>query len=187
MADEFPLPVLGFAAYSGTGKTTLLTRLIPRLRDAGHRLGVVKFTHHDVELDHPGKDSYRLREAGAAQLLIASPWRWIRFEDHPEPREPRLRDAVAQLSPERLDLVLVEGFKHEAFPKIELHRTATGRPLLYPEDPDVIAVASDEPLSLPPRVAGLDLDDIPAIAEFIGSWLGQLHRHCSPSMDFRSP
>ncbi len=160
-------PVLGFAAYSGTGKTTLLTRLIPLLRAAGHRVGVIKFTHHDVELDQPGKDSYRLRKAGAAQMLIASRWRWVWIEEQDPPREPRLREAIAQLDRGNLDLILIEGFKHEAFPKIELHRPALGRDPIYPGDPDIIAVASDAPLTLPAGLITLDLNDIEGIAEFI--------------------
>ncbi len=162
------IPLLGFAAYSGTGKTTLLRQLLPILRDAGHRVAVIKFTHHDVELDKPGKDSYELRKAGASQMLIASAWRWVWIEDHPGPREPRLRDAVDHLDQQRLDLILVEGFKHEAFPKIELHRPATGHDPLFPDDPDIIAVASDDPsLQAPASLTVLDLNDIPAIAAFV--------------------
>jgi molybdopterin-guanine dinucleotide biosynthesis protein MobB len=166
---DYPLPLLGFAACSGTGKTTLLTQLLPRLARLGLRVGVVKHAHHGFDIDQPGKDSHALRQAGARQLCIASGKRiaWIK-EREPEADEPGLREALAALDPDELDLVLVEGFKREAFPKIELHRPALGHPLLYPEDRHIIAVASDAPLAqLPARLTRLDLNDIDAIAGFI--------------------
>lgn len=166
---DFPLPLLGFAAYSGTGKTTLLTQLLPRLTQQGLRVGVVKHAHHSFDLDQPGKDSHALRRAGARQICIASSQRiaWIKERERTD-AEPGLREALDALDPGALDLVLVEGFKQEAFPKIELHRPSLGRPLLYPTDRNIIAIASDAPLApLPAPLVALDLNDIDAIAAFI--------------------
>jgi molybdopterin-guanine dinucleotide biosynthesis protein MobB len=160
-------PVLGFAAYSGTGKTTLLVQLLPRLRAAGLRIGMIKHAHHKFDVDVPGKDSYELRKAGASQMLVASSRRWALMTDLDAEREPVLQEMLDRLDQAALDLVLVEGFKHEAFPKIELHRPATGSPLIHPEDPAVIAVASDAPLALPPGLPLLDLNDVDGIARFV--------------------
>jgi molybdopterin-guanine dinucleotide biosynthesis adapter protein len=158
-------PVLGFAAWSGTGKTTLLSRVLPLLRQAGLRVGVIKHAHHDFEIDTPGKDSYQLRKAGADHLLIASDRRWALLHDYPETREPRLESLLSILPRDQLDLVLVEGFRHLPFPRIELHRAATGQPLLFPGDPHIIAVASDCPLETTLPV--LDLDSPEQVAGFI--------------------
>jgi molybdopterin-guanine dinucleotide biosynthesis protein MobB len=160
-----PFPVIGFAACSGTGKTTLLTRLLPVLSGHGLRVGMIKHSHHDFEIDRPGKDSDRLRKAGAQQLLIASPYRTVWIGENPQPREPRLDALLERIVPDSLDLVLVEGFRHVAFPKIELHRAATGKPLLYPHDASIIAVASDEPLDT--QLPCLDINQPDTIAEFI--------------------
>jgi molybdopterin-guanine dinucleotide biosynthesis adapter protein len=158
-------PVLGFAAWSGTGKTTLLTRVLPLLRQAGLRVGVIKHAHHDFEIDTPGKDSYELRKAGAEHTLIASDQRWALLHDYRETREPRLESLLSILPREQLDLVLVEGFRHLPFPRIELHRAATGQPLLFPGDPHIVAVASDVPLETTLPV--LDLDSPEQVAAFI--------------------
>lgn len=158
-------PVLGFAAWSGTGKTSLLVQVLPLLRDAGLRVGVIKHAHHDFEIDTPGKDSHALRKAGAEQMLIASDQRWALLHDYGETREPRLAELLAVLPQGDLDLVLVEGFRHLPFPKIELHRAATGQPLLFPEDPHIIAIASDTPLDT--RLPVLDLDSPQEVAAFI--------------------
>jgi molybdopterin-guanine dinucleotide biosynthesis protein MobB len=160
-------PVLGFAAWSGTGKTTLLVRLLPRLRARGLRIGMVKHAHHSFEIDQPGKDSFELRKAGATPLLLASRWRWVLMTDLEQEREPELQEMVRRLDDVPLDAILVEGFKHESFPKIELHRPAVGRPLLFPEDPDIIAVATDAPLVTPTDLPVLDLNDVDAIADFV--------------------
>lgn len=141
--NDFPLPILGFAAFSGTGKTTLLTRLIPLLRQRGVRLAVVKHAHHAFDIDKPGKDSYELRKAGAVQTLIASRRRWALVTETEAEHEPLLADLIQRLDHRTLDLILVEGFKHVAFPKIELHRAELGKPFLFPEDDSVIALASD--------------------------------------------
>ena len=158
-------PVLGIAAWSGTGKTTLLTRLLPLLRARGLRVGMLKHAHHDFDIDHPGKDSYELRKAGAEQMLVASNRRWALMVEAPADGDVSLWDMLARLERDRLDLVLVEGFRHERFPKLELHRAALGKPLLFPDDDAIIALACDTPVNtLLPR---LDLGDPAAIAAFI--------------------
>lgn len=160
-------PVVGFAAFSGTGKTTLLKRLLPLLSERGLRVGVVKHAHHGFDIDHPGKDSYELRKAGAAQMLIASRARWALMVEHVRDREPRLDEVLLELDQGALDLVLVEGFKEERFPKIELHRPSLGAPLLYPRDDTIIAIATDAPLPQPTQLPLLDLNRPDEIAAFI--------------------
>lgn len=169
-AIRFPLPLIGFAAYSGTGKTTLLIALLPLLKAAGLTIAVVKHAHHGYEMDRPGKDSYRLRAAGADEMLVASRNRFGWIREYPDRRdEPRLQEALDLLDPAGLDLVLVEGFKTEAFPKIELHRAALRKPLLFPDDPNIIAIASDDvPLARDPRgLPRLSIDRPDEIAQFI--------------------
>lgn len=162
------VPILGFAAYSGTGKTTLLSELIPILKKAGNlRIGVIKHSHHSFEIDSPGKDSYRLREAGAAPVMLVSIYRRAIITDFDAPKEPRLDEQLAYFDQSAVDLILVEGFKRESFPKIELHRPALGKPLLYPNDSSIIAVASDALLPLPPHLPLLDLNRPSAVADFI--------------------
>jgi molybdopterin-guanine dinucleotide biosynthesis protein MobB len=158
-------PVLGFAAWSGTGKTTLLAQVLPLLRRSGLRVGVIKHAHHDFEIDTPGKDSYQLRKAGADHVLIASDQRWALLHDYPETREPRLESLLSILPRDQLDLVLVEGFRHLPFPRIELHRAVTGKPLLFHGDPHIIAVASDTPLDT--RLPVLDLNSPGEVTAFI--------------------
>ena len=171
MTIHCEVPLLGFCAFSGTGKTTLLTRLIPLLRDEGLRLGVIKHAHHDFDIDHPGKDSRRLRESGAEQMLIASRHRmaFIRECRGPE-REPRLAELLHCVDTDALDLVLVEGFKREPIPKIELHRPSTARPLIFPQDRSVIAVAADENLDTG-ELPLLNLNEPEEVAGFINRWL----------------
>jgi len=173
MAIEFPKPLIGIAAYSGTGKTTLLTRLIPELTGRGLRLAVVKHAHHDFEIDYPAKDSYKLRKAGATQMLIASRSRWALVTDHEDHGEPRLQELLRNLDSDSVDLVLVEGFKEERFPKIELHRKGIRSPLLFLSDDSVIAVACDEKLPGTVRLPVLDINDTTQIADFIEQRLVQ--------------
>lgn len=161
------LPIIGFAAWSGTGKTTLLKELLPMLGRRGLRVGIVKHAHHSFELDHPGKDSYELRKSGAAQTLIASRARWALMVEQPREREPRLDEVLLELDQAALDLILVEGFKDEPFPKIELHRPSMRRPLFFPEDDAIIAVAADAPLGSACDLPLLDLNQPDAIATFI--------------------
>lgn len=169
--QSFQIPVLGFTAASGTGKTTLLTALIPLLKTQGLRIGLIKHSHHDFQIDQPGKDSFRLRAAGASPvLLVSSQRRAVITEIAPE-REPRLGEELQQFDLRNLDLVLVEGFSAEKFPKIELHRKVLARPLLYPDDPDIIAVASDAPLTVPTHLSCLDINRPEVVAHFIGAWM----------------
>ncbi len=163
-----PVPLLGFCAWSGTGKTTLLTALIPLLREQGLRLGVLKHAHHGFDIDRPGKDSWRLRKAGAEQMLVASRNRIALIRERTaDSGEPALDELLEMLEMDRLDLVLVEGFKHEVFPKIELHRPSMQRPLLCGRLRHIIAVAGDEPLSLPRPLPLLDLNRPQDIVDFI--------------------
>lgn len=163
---NFPVPLLGFAAFSGTGKTTLLTQLLPLLTARGIRVGMVKHSHHDIEMDQPGKDSYRLRKAGASQMVLASPHRSILFAEQAEKQEPKLIEQLNWLDLTQLELVLVEGFRHEGFPKIELHRPSLGKPLLCRQDPNIVAIAADEELA-DIDIPQLDLNNIEQIAAFI--------------------
>ena len=163
-------PVLGFAAFSGTGKTTLLEQLIPLLTARGIRVGMVKHAHHEFDIDKPGKDSYRLRKAGARQMLIASSQRQALMTENAAPQESRLDELITRLDLDDIDLVLVEGFKHVPFPKIELHRKELGKTLLHPNDADIIAVASDH-LADCGDLPALDINDPAAIAAFIITWL----------------
>lgn len=156
--------VIGFAGWSGAGKTTLLRRLIPLLTGAGLRVSTVKHAHHEFDVDQPGKDSWEHRQAGAQEVLVASAARWALMHEHRDAPEPGLSELLTRLSP--VDLVLVEGFKREAHPKIEVHRAAVGKPLLHPDDPTIRAVASDVALPGCP-VPLLDLDDVAAIAEAV--------------------
>lgn len=161
-------PVLGFAAWSGTGKTTLLKQVLPLLRAQGLRVGMLKHAHHEFDIDQPGKDSYELRKAGAEQMLIASSWRWALMVEAPVAGDVSLWDMLARLERDSLDLILVEGFKHERFPKIELHRAAVGKPLLFPDDDAIIALASDTPIAT--TLPQLDINDPAAVAAFIANY-----------------
>jgi molybdopterin-guanine dinucleotide biosynthesis protein MobB len=164
---KFDLPVVGFAAYSGTGKTTLLVSLLRLFTEQGLRVGVVKHAHRTFEIDYPGKDSYELRQAGASQVLVGSRKRWALMAEMPKPPQDALQFYLDRLVRSTLDLVLVEGFKPESIPKIELHRSSLGKPLLYPEDTDIIAVATDSPLADVPPIPVLDLNAPATIADFI--------------------
>jgi len=161
------IPLLGFAAYSGSGKTTLLKKVLPLLCEQGLRIGMIKHSHHQFEVDTPGKDSYELRKAGAQQMLIASPTRQAMMIDKPQVVEPQLRDLLQQFDPAQLDLILVEGFRHEAFAKIEVHRTATGKPLLFPQDKHIIALVADDELDVETNLPRLDINQPQQLAEFI--------------------
>ena len=172
---DIGVPVLGVAAWSGTGKTTLLVAVLPLLRQRGLRVGLLKQSHHAIEVDTPGKDSYELRAAGASPVLVASPVRWAMMGETPTGADPGLGDLLARFDPGEVDLILVEGFKHEAFPKLELYRSALGRPPLYPQDPHVVAVATDGPLDPNPQVPVLDLGRPEEVADFIATYAAR-HR-----------
>ncbi|NTV96427.1 MAG: molybdopterin-guanine dinucleotide biosynthesis protein B [Thiobacillus sp.] len=154
--------VLGFAGYSGSGKTTLIELLLPRFKADGYRVAVIKQSHHDIEVDRPGKDSWRHRQAGAAEVLLTSPQRWMLVHEMAGAPEPDLAEHLARLSP--CDLVLVEGFRHGDHAKLEVHRNEIGQPWLYPDDPHILAVLGDPP---PTAMRHFALDDIRGIYEFI--------------------
>lgn len=141
------VPLLGFAAYSGTGKTTLLTKLIPLLVARGIRVGLIKHSHHDIEMDKPGKDSYRLREAGASQLVLAGAKRSICFMEHQQQQDRALAKQVELLDLNTLDLILVEGYRDVAFTKIELNRSELGKDFFYTDDENIIALVCDKTIS----------------------------------------
>ena len=172
MSVRCPVPLLGICAYSGTGKTTLLSRLIPLLKQEGLHLALLKHAHHSFDIDHPGKDSYELRKAGADQVLIASRHRMALIKECSESgREPRLSDLLPCVDTRNLDLILAEGFKHEAIPKIELYRPSLGRPLIHAADPNVIAVAADARFPLARDLPVLDLNRPEEILGFVLAWL----------------
>ena len=168
--DKLRKPICGFVAYSGTGKTSLLEKLIPKLRDKNLRIGLIKHAHHDFDIDYEGKDSYRLRKAGATETLVASSNRWALIHEHQMPQEePDLNTLVGQLNQDDLDIILVEGFKHQHFPRIELYRKSLGKPLLFPEDDSILAIATDEPLVFDSDIIQLDLNNTDAIVTFLVS------------------
>lgn len=164
------IPLLAIAAWSGTGKTTLLKKLIPELCAKGIRPGLIKHTHHNMDVDKPGKDSYELRKAGAAQTLVASRQRWALMTETPEEEELDLAYLVSRMDASKLDLVLIEGFKHEAVAKILLFRQDAGHPVSeLTIDEYTIAVASDIKLNV--DVPVLDLNNLQEMVAFIVTWL----------------
>ncbi len=164
------LPLLGIAAWSGTGKTTLLEQLLPRLGARGLRVAVIKHAHHAFDVDQPGKDSHRLRQAGASPMLVASRARVALMMETPGREEADLAELIDMVRPQHPDLVLVEGFKAWPLPKLELHRPEVGKSLRVAEDPWVRAVASDASLALPEGVEALDLNDLEALTDWIAAW-----------------
>jgi molybdopterin-guanine dinucleotide biosynthesis protein B len=156
-------PVFGFAGFSGSGKTTLIERVIPRLVARGLRVSLIKHAHHDFDIDKPGKDSHRHREAGASEVLVSSGRRWALMHELRGEAEPGLAELLAHVS--ACDLVLVEGFKHDPVAKLEVHRPALGHPLLSQTDPHIIGIASDAPVDSPLPL--LDLNDAEAVAGFV--------------------
>lgn len=165
-------PLLGFVAYSGTGKTTLLEKLIPKLSEKSIRIGLIKHAHHNFDIDIPGKDSYRLRKAGAQQVLVASNARQaLIIENQDIKKEPDLSQCVSSLETDKLDLILVEGFKHVAYPKIEINRSTHVQPFMHQDDSNIIAVISDVKLDLPDNIIGIDLNNLEDITDFILNYL----------------
>ncbi len=163
-----PIPMIGFAAYSGTGKTTLLKQLIPLFNQRGIRVGMIKHAHHRFDVDTPGKDSYELRKAGAEQMLIASGNRWALMTETPDQQQdPSLEYLISRLDLNSIDLILVEGFKQVPFAKIELHRPATGNPLLFPNDPNILALAGDEIDSIECGLPKLDINNPEQICQYV--------------------
>lgn len=162
--------VIGLAGWSGSGKTTLLTKVIPRIVARGLTASTLKHAHHAFDVDQPGKDSHSHRLAGATEVLVGAASRWALVHELRDETEPSLGALLRKLSP--VDLVLVEGYKRGRHPKLEVHRTAIGKPLLHPEDPAIVAIASDAPLPAA-RVPVVDLDDVDGIVDI-------LLRHAEP-------
>jgi molybdopterin-guanine dinucleotide biosynthesis protein B len=155
--------IFGFAGWSGSGKTTLIEQLIPRFVQRGRRVSLIKHAHHTFDVDQPGKDSYRHRQAGAAEILVTSSRRWVLMHELRGAHEPSFEDQVKRISP--CDLLLVEGFKHAPIPKLEVWRKETGEPLLHPNDPHIVAVASDARIET--KLPLLNLNDVDEICNFI--------------------
>ncbi len=162
------MKIFGFAGWSGSGKTTLIERLIPLVVARGLKVSLIKHAHHTFDVDQPGKDSYRHRHAGCSEVLVSSSRRWALMHELRGAGEPDFAQLAAHISP--CDLLLVEGFKREKLPKLEVYRAAVGEPLIHPHDPDVVAIASDARVDT--RLPQLDLNDPPAIAEFILEHVG---------------
>ncbi len=167
------VPVIGFAGYSGSGKTTLISRLIPMLRRTGMRPAIVKHAHHDFDIDTPGKDSYEMRKAGATQIIVGSAHRWALITETENVPEADLLTFLSKLTLSGTDVVLVEGFRDVAFPKIELLRAAEAREAFYLTDDYVIAVASDEPLPAARTVPSFALHDAVGLTDFIVGYCQQ--------------
>ena len=172
MPDNQPIisaiPLLGFCAYSGTGKTTLIKQIIPLLKNHGLRVAVIKHAHHDFDLDQPGKDSYELRKSGADKTIICSHTRMAQITEFEKPMdEPSLDDIVGQFKAGDYDLILVEGYKTAKIPKIELHRQALGKPLMFNDDDTIIALACDQCQDLDQPITCLNISEPQQVADFI--------------------
>lgn len=171
------IPVVGFVAPSGMGKTTLARAVVASLGAHGLRVGYLKHAHHRFDLDTPGKDSYEVREAGARQTLLASKARWaLQVQNPVDDRDPDLDAMLARFELDQLDLILVEGFKHADYPKIEVHRASVGEAPLYPTDPAIVAVATDMTPTIAPHPLVLPLDAPETVADFILSHAGDFAR-----------
>lgn len=169
-----PCPLLGFIGYSGSGKTTLLTQLIAILSDRGYHIGVIKHAHHQFDIDYPGKDSYELRHAGASQMLVASQVRWALISETPlQTHEPLLPDLIGKLDATGLDLILVEGFKHEHYPRLEVYREAVSHDPLYPNDSEIIGLVTELPATPQRELTVLDINNPLAIADFVEAYIQQ--------------
>lgn len=162
--DPLTLRLIGLAGWSGSGKTTLLTRLIPELTARGVAVSTLKHAHHEFDVDQPGKDSHAHRQAGARQVLVSSSRRWALMTELRGAAEPALPDLLARFEP--VDLVIVEGFKRDPHPKIEVFRAANAKPWLHPDDPAIIGIAADTPPPAP-GLPHLHLDDIGGIADLV--------------------
>ena len=162
--NPMPMRIIGLAGWSGAGKTTLMTRVIPVLVQRGLKVATVKHAHHEFDIDRPGKDSWLHREAGASEVAIVSSRRWALIHELRGEAEPPLAEILAKLSP--VDLVIVEGFKRHALPKLEIYRAAIGKPLLYPDDDCIVAIATDAPLPQA-QLPVLMLDDVESVANVL--------------------
>ena len=159
------IPILGFAAFSGTGKTTLLAKLIPILKKSDLRIGLIKHSHHNFEIDKPGKDSYTLREAGASPVMLISSHRRAIITEFNQIEEPTLDEQLKEFDQSKLDLILIEGFKTEPFPKIELHRPSLKKKLLFPNDSNIIAIATDTEIKTTSQNTALSTTALPTILD----------------------
>jgi molybdopterin-guanine dinucleotide biosynthesis protein B len=157
------MKIFGFAGWSGSGKTTLIEKLIPLIVARGLTVSLVKHAHHSFEVDQPGKDSYRHRHAGASEVLVSSSRRWALVHELRGAPEPSFAELIERVSP--CDLLLVEGFKRENVPKLEVYRAAVGEALLHPQHRSIVAIASDQRLET--KLPQFDLDNAPAIADFV--------------------
>jgi len=164
--------IFGFAGWSGSGKTTLIEKLIPLFVVRGLKVSLIKHAHHSFDVDQPGRDSYRHRHAGCAEVLVSSSRRWVLMHESRGAPEPGFAELVERISP--CDLLLIEGFKRERIPKLEVYRASTGEPLLHPQDKDIVAVASDKKLET--VLPQFQLDDAPAITSFILDHVGLAQR-----------
>ena len=162
------MKIFGFAGWSGSGKTTLIEKLIPLFVERGLKVSLIKHAHHTFDVDQPGKDSYRHRHAGCTEVLVSSSRRWALVHELRGAIEPGFGELLERLSP--CDLVLIEGFKRERVPKLEVYRAVTGEPLLHPQDHDIVAIASDQRIDT--RLPQFDLNDAPGIAAFVLRHLG---------------
>ncbi|UCD67877.1 MAG: molybdopterin-guanine dinucleotide biosynthesis protein B [Betaproteobacteria bacterium] len=157
------MKVFGFAGYSGSGKTTLIERVIPLLVRRGLRVSLIKHAHHAFDVDQPGKDSYRHRRAGATEVMLTSAKRWVLMHEIGDQPEPELPEQLRRMSV--CDIVLVEGFKKQPMPKLEIHRKAHGAPFLFADDPRIVGIATDEPIQT--NLPQFALNDYESIAEFV--------------------
>ena len=162
------MKIFGFAGWSGSGKTTLIEKLIPRFVGAGLRVSLIKHAHHNFDIDVPGKDSYRHRHAGASEILVTSSRRWVLMHELRGAQEPPFDEQVKRVSP--CDLLLVEGFKFAPIPKLEVWRRETGEALLHPNDPHIVALATDAEVKT--NLPRMDINDDAAIAAFILKHVG---------------
>lgn len=158
------MKVMGIVGWSGSGKTSVLVELLPLFKAKGYVVSTMKHAHHRFDVDKPGKDSFRHREAGASEVLVVTSSRWVLMHESREEPEPSIEALIERMTP--VDLLLIEGFKTHCHPKLEIHRESEGKPLLCLDDPEIVAVASDRPLP-GLQVPRLDLNDPSAIVEFI--------------------
>lgn len=165
--EDADMKVMGIVGWSGSGKTSLLVEILPLLRNSGLMVSTMKHAHHRFDVDKPGKDSFRHREAGASEVLVVTSSRWVLMHESREEPEPSIESLIERMTP--VDLLLIEGFKTHHHPKLEIHRDSEGKPLLCHEDPEIVAVASDTPLP-DLKIPQLDLNDPTAIVEFILSF-----------------
>jgi len=166
-----PMRIIGLAGWSGAGKTTLIAKLIPGILARGLKVSTLKHAHHGFDVDRPGKDSYEHRMAGATEVLVASEKRFALMHELRDEPEPRLPELLAKLSP--VDLVIIEGYKREPHPKLEVFRASIAKPLIHPDDPHVVAIASDVPLPHA-KVPRVSLDDTAAIIDILLARAGPL-------------